>query len=55
MLMPYKQIKFDETGQNPFATALVVQTQGGKFRLLYPESVAEPDAKLVWPYLGTPR
>ena len=55
MLIPYKQIKFDETGQNPFATALVVQTQGGKFRLLYPESVAEPDAKLVWPYLGTPR
>jgi branched-chain amino acid transport system substrate-binding protein len=55
MLMPYTQIKFDETGQNPFATALVVQTQGGKFRLLYPESVAEPDAKLVSPYLGTPR
>jgi branched-chain amino acid transport system substrate-binding protein len=55
MLMPYRQIKFDETGQNPFATAVVVQTQGGKFRLLYPESVAEPDARLVWPYLGTPR
>jgi branched-chain amino acid transport system substrate-binding protein len=55
MLMPYQQIKFDETGQNPFATALVVQTQGGKFRLLFPDAVAEPDAKLVWPYLGTPR
>ena len=53
MLLPYKQIKFDDTGQNPFATAMVVQTQGGKFRLLYPDSVAEPDAKLVWPYLGS--
>ncbi len=55
MLIPYKQIKFDDTGQNPFATAVVVQIQSGKFRLFYPESVAEPDAKLVWPYLGTAR
>jgi branched-chain amino acid transport system substrate-binding protein len=55
MLLPYKAIKFDETGQNQLATAMVVQTQGGKFRLLYPEHVAEPDAKLVWPYLGTAR
>src|SRR5712692_8752432 len=53
MFLPYKQIKFDDGGQNPFATAMVVQTQGGKFRLLYPETVAEPDAKVVWPYLGT--
>jgi branched-chain amino acid transport system substrate-binding protein len=52
MFLPYKQIKFDDGGQNPFATAMVVQTQGGKFRLLYPETVAEPDAKVVWPYLG---
>jgi branched-chain amino acid transport system substrate-binding protein len=55
MLLPYQQLSFDEMGQNPFATALVVQTQGGKFRLLFPESVAEPDAKVVWPYLGTSR
>ena len=55
MLLPYTQLKFDDTGQNPFATAVVVQIQGGKFRLLFPDSVAEPDAKLVWPYLGTAR
>jgi branched-chain amino acid transport system substrate-binding protein len=42
MFLPYKQIKFDDGGQNPFATAMVVQTQGGKFRLLYPETVASP-------------
>lgn len=55
MLLPYKAIRFDESGQNPFATAMVVQIQGGKFRLLYPESIAEPDAKLMWPYLATMR
>lgn len=50
MLLPYKQLKFDETGQNPNATAMVAQIQDGKFRLVYPEHVAEPDAKLIWPY-----
>ena len=52
MFLPYKQIKFDDGGQNPFATAMVVQTQDGKLRLVYPETIAEPDAKVVWPYLG---
>ena len=55
MLLPYKALRFDETGQNPNATAMVVQIQGGKFRLLYPESIAEPDARVVWPYLATTR
>jgi len=50
MLMPYKQIRFDETGQNPNATAMVVQIQEGKFRLVYPEHVAEPDVRVTWPY-----
>jgi branched-chain amino acid transport system substrate-binding protein len=55
MLIPYKAIRFDASGQNPLATAMVVQIQGGKFRLLYPESIAEPDAKVLWPYLTTTR
>jgi branched-chain amino acid transport system substrate-binding protein len=50
MIIPYKQLKFDETGQNPYATAMVVQIQEGKFRLVYPEHVAEPDLKPIWPY-----
>jgi branched-chain amino acid transport system substrate-binding protein len=50
MLLPYKQLRFDENGQNPFATAMVVQIQDGKFRLVYPEHVAEPSVKLIWPY-----
>jgi branched-chain amino acid transport system substrate-binding protein len=53
MLIPYKAIKFDETGQNPFATAMVVQIQDGKFRIVYPEHVAEPDVKVIWPYPRT--
>ena len=50
MMVPYKQLKFDETGQNPNATAMVVQIQGGEYRLVYPDYVAEPDAKTMWPY-----
>ena len=50
MIIPYKQLRFDETGQNPTATAMVVQIQEGKLRLVYPEQIAEPDAKLIWPY-----
>lgn len=50
MLLPYKQLRFDETGQNPHATAMVVQIQDGKFRIVYPEHVAEPDVKVIWPY-----
>ena len=50
MIIPYKQLRFDETGQNPNATAMVVQIQEGRLRLVYPEHLAEPDAKLIWPY-----
>jgi len=50
MMVPCKELKFDETGQNPFATAMLVQIQGGDFRLVYPESVAEPGVKVMWPY-----
>ncbi len=50
MMLPYKELKFDETGQNPFATAMVVQIQGGEFRLVHPDNVAEPDVKVTWPY-----
>ena len=50
MLKPYRELKFDETGQNPSASAMLVQIQDGKLRLVYPDQVAEPDAKVVWPY-----
>ncbi len=50
MFVPYKQLVFDETGQNPHATAMVVQIQEGELRLVYPEYIAEPGVKVLWPY-----
>jgi branched-chain amino acid transport system substrate-binding protein len=50
MVVPYSRLSFDETGQNPAATALVVQVQQGRLRLVYPESAAEPDVTPMWPY-----
>jgi branched-chain amino acid transport system substrate-binding protein len=50
MFIPYERIRFDESGQNPHATAMVVQVQEGRLRIVYPETVAEPDVKLIWPY-----
>lgn len=50
MVVPYTRLSFDETGQNPAARALVVQLQQGTFRLIYPESAAEPDVMPIWPY-----
>jgi len=50
MIKPVKELRFDETGQNPSSSAMLVQIQDGKLRLVYPESIAEPDVKVVWPY-----
>ncbi len=50
MIYPFKRLKFDETGQNPYATAMIVQIQSGAYRLVYPDHVAEPDVKVIWPY-----
>jgi branched-chain amino acid transport system substrate-binding protein len=50
MFVPCERLYFDDTGQNPTATAMAVQIQQGKLRLIYPPAVAEPDAKPLWPY-----
>jgi len=50
MLIPYKQIAFDAAGENPDAAAFVVQWQQGKLVLLFPTTLADPAAKVVWPY-----
>jgi branched-chain amino acid transport system substrate-binding protein len=52
MLVPYTRLSFDATGQNPAATAMMVQVQQGRLRLVYPENAAEPDVTPVWPYKG---
>jgi branched-chain amino acid transport system substrate-binding protein len=50
MIMPGKQIVFDEGGQNQEAGAVLVQWQKGDLKLVYPTALADPTAKLVWPY-----
>jgi len=50
MFVPYPRLSFDETGQNQTATALAVQVQQNRFRLVFPESAAEPDVTPMWPY-----
>lgn len=50
MFVPCSRLTFDETGQNPTATAMAVQIQQGRLRLVFPQAVAEPDVTPVWPY-----
>ena len=50
MFIPYPELSFEESGQNPQSTAFVTQWQGGKLKILYPEAYADPTAKPIWPY-----
>ena len=46
-IMPWKRVKFDETGQNNDADPVLLQYVGGKFVTIFPTEVAVADA--VWP------
>jgi branched-chain amino acid transport system substrate-binding protein len=46
-IMPWKQCKFGEDGQNPTADPVLLQYLGGKFVTIYPDNVAVTKAK--WP------
>jgi branched-chain amino acid transport system substrate-binding protein len=48
LIMPWAGVRFDEKGQNKEAIGLMVQIQQGKFRIVWPQSLAS--AELVWPY-----
>ncbi len=50
--VPCTRLHFDESGQNPTATAMAVQVQQGRLRLVYPPAAAEPDVTPIWPYRG---
>jgi len=43
--VPWKGVKFDETGQNIEATPVIQQVQGGTYRTVYPFDVAAAEAK----------
>ncbi len=44
-IMPWKGVRFDESGQNVLATPVIQQVKGGVYHTVYPEEVAvqEPD------------
>lgn len=46
-IMPWKQVKFDEQGQNPFADPVLLQWVGDKHVTIFPTQAAIADA--IWP------
>lgn len=48
-IMPWRRVKFDETGQNNDADPVLLQYVGGKFVTIFPTEVAVSDA--VWPMM----
>ena len=47
LIMPWKGVKFDETGQNTLGRGILVQIVGGTYHTVYPFSLATQD--VVWP------
>jgi branched-chain amino acid transport system substrate-binding protein len=47
LIMPWKGVKFDETGQNVYGSGILVQIVGGKYHTVWPFNVAAQD--IVWP------
>jgi branched-chain amino acid transport system substrate-binding protein len=53
LMMGYRGIKFDETGQNILASTYLIQLHGNRYELVWPESAAT--GKLQWPMGGLGR
>ncbi|MGQ9676129.1 MAG: ABC transporter substrate-binding protein [Chloroflexota bacterium] len=49
LVMPYAKIQFDETGQNMYTDEVTTQWADGRTHIVYPEALAEPGYKPVWP------
>ena len=47
LIMPWKGIKFDATGQNTLGSGIIVQVQDGKYVTVWPFDVASKD--VIWP------
>jgi len=50
LMMGYRGVKFDETGQNTLASTYLIQLQGKEYKSVWPEDRAT--AKLEWPMKG---
>ena len=47
LIMPWKDVKFDETGQNTLGRGILVQIVDGKYHTVYPFNLATQE--VVWP------
>jgi branched-chain amino acid transport system substrate-binding protein len=50
LMIGYRGVKFDETGQNTLSATYLIQLQGKEYKSVWPESRAT--AKLAWPMTG---
>ena len=50
LIMPWKGVKFDETGQNILASTYLIQLKAKQYELVWPDSAAQ--TKLEWPMKG---
>jgi branched-chain amino acid transport system substrate-binding protein len=47
IIMPWKGIKFDETGQNVYGAGIIVQVQDSKYYTVWPFDLASKP--VIWP------
>jgi len=50
LMMGYRGVKFDSTGQNALAATYLIQLQGASYVVVWPEKSAT--AKLIYPFKG---
>jgi branched-chain amino acid transport system substrate-binding protein len=50
LMMGYRGVKFDQTGQNTLASTYLIQLQGKEYKAVWPADRAT--AKLIWPMTG---
>ena len=50
LMMGYRGVKFDSTGQNALAATYLIQLQGSSYVVVWPEKSAT--AKLIYPFRG---
>jgi branched-chain amino acid transport system substrate-binding protein len=50
LMIGYRGVKFDETGQNTLSATYLIQLHGKEYKAVWPESRAT--AKLQWPMTG---
>src|SRR5213075_1802674 len=50
LMMGYRGVKFDETGQNILASTYLIQLFGKDYKVVWPDAAATE--KLVWPMKG---